>query len=183
MSPVIALREKLATAGLLLVLVVTLMVTRQQQAKDAHRSWGELPRPPEERELQRAFPVPPLALEQLQATEDFTAYAPLLEQDPFARIQTATPSTDAPEPVAAPMESQLHFRGRVVMGQRQVAVIEVESSHETLFVGVGQEVDGLKVIDIAEDRVVLSKPPDTQVTLQRAEATTSGGARGGRGPQ
>ena len=182
MSTVIALREKLVTAALLLVLVATLVATRQQQAQDAHRNVGALPRTPEERELERIFPVTPLSLEALQRTEDFTTYTPLLEHDPFVRIQTA-PSAQgaAPAPAETPVESQLLFRGRAVLGKRQVAVIEVESSHETLFVGIGQDVEGFKVIDIAEDRVVLSKSPDQQVTLRLADEATHEGARGGRG--
>lgn len=184
MSPVIALREKLLTAALLLVLVATLVVTRQQQATDAHRSVGALPRAPEERELERSFPVPPLSVEALQRTEDFTAYTPLLEHDPFVRIQTApSAGASAQEPAEQPVESQLLFRGRVILGQRQVAVIEVESSHETLFVGLGQDVEGFKVIDIAEERVVLSKSPGQQVTLHVAENAARQGARGGRGSQ
>ena len=180
----IALREKAATAGLLLVLVATLVVTRRQQVTDAHRSLGELPHAPEERELQRLFPVTPLALEDLQRTEEFTAYAPLLEHDPFARIQTAPAGPGGePAPAETPAESQLHFRGRVIMGSRQVAIIEVDALHETLFVGVGQEVEGCKVIDITEDRVVLSKPPDQQVTLGLVDAATPQGVRGGRGSQ
>lgn len=184
MKNVVALREKLVTAALLLVLVATLVVTRQQQAKDAHRNVGALPRPPEERELERSFPVPPLSLEALQRTEDFTAYTPLLEHDPFVRIQTA-PSEQgaAPAPLETPVASQLAFRGRVVLGTRQVAVIEVESSHETFFVGIGQDVEGFKVIDIAEERVVLSKSPEEQVTLRLAEEATRQGVRGGRGSQ
>ena len=118
----------------------------------------------------------------MQRTDEFTAYTPLLEHDPFARIQTAPAAPgDEPAPAEAPVQSQLHFRGRVIMGSRQVAIIEVEASHETLFVGVGQDVEGCKVIDIAEDRVVLSKPPDQQVTLRLADAAAPQGVRGGRG--
>ena len=166
MSSVIALREKLLTAGLIVVLLATVLVTRRQQLSDANRSVGVLPHPPAEQELQRAFPVAPLDVEALAATEEFAAYTPLVEQDPFVRIKTvASDSQPAQRPETAP--SALSFRGRVVLGGRQVAIIEVVASKETLFVGVGQEVEGFKVIDIDEERVVLSKSSDQQqVTLR-----------------
>lgn len=182
-SAVIALREKLLAAALLLVLVATLVVTRRQQTRDAHRNLDVLPRAPQARELARAFPVPALSMEALQAAEDFASYAPLLEHDPFVRVQTPATESAAPAPSEAPVESQLTFRGRVMLHQRQMAVIEVESSHETFFVGVGQEVEGFQVIDIAEERVVLSKPPDQQVTLRLADDATRQDPRGSRGPQ
>ena len=169
MISVIALREKLLSAALLVVLIATLVVTRRQQVEDAHRDLGVAPRPPAEQELQRAFPVEPLALESLQRTADMTAYAPLIEQDPFVRVKTATAGVSAPEEPPAPAAAELVFRGRVVLKGRQVAVVENATSHETLFVGVGQEIDGWKVIDIDEERVVLSKPPDQQLTLGLAD--------------
>ncbi len=170
---VIALREKLASAVLLVALLVTLIATRRQQVEDVHREFGVTPRPPTEAALRKAFPVEPLALEALQRTAEVGTYAPLIEQDPFVRVKIAATGDNAaqtaPTASAAAAPSELILRGRVMLRGRQAAVVEVVTSHETLFVGVGQEIDGWKVVDIDEERVVLSKPPDQQLTLRLAD--------------
>ena len=168
MTPIIALREKLLACLLTVVLLATLLVTQQQRAKDQYRNLGVLPRVPDARRLEQTFPVTPLALEVLQQTEDFGAYTPLIEQDPFVRVQTPN-SAASPAAAPSPAEATLRFRGRVVLGGRQMAVIESTDAHETFFVGVGQEIQGLKVVDITEERVIVSKTPDQQITLRLAD--------------
>ena len=59
------------------------------------------------------------------------------------------------EPVAAP-KPKFFFKGRIDLGKRQRAIVEDTTSHKTYFLEVGQEVAGFKVLDIAENRVVLS---------------------------
>jgi len=55
-----------------------------------------------------------------------------------------------------PQAPQFAFKGRVVLGTRQRAVVEETRTQKTYFLEVGQEVAGFKVLDIAENRVVLS---------------------------
>ena len=50
------------------------------------------------------------------------------------------------------------YKGRVNMGKRQRAIVEDTANHKTYFLEVGQEVAGFKLLDIAENRVVLSDP-------------------------
>ena len=48
------------------------------------------------------------------------------------------------------------YKGRINVGQRQRAIMEETESGKTYFLEVGQEVAGFKVLDIAENQVVLS---------------------------
>jgi hypothetical protein len=48
------------------------------------------------------------------------------------------------------------YKGQINVGKRQRAIVEESASHKTYFLEVGQEVAGFKVLDIAENRVVLS---------------------------
>ena len=48
------------------------------------------------------------------------------------------------------------FKGRVKLGQRVRAIVQETGSQKTYFLEVGQAVAGFKVLDIAENRVVLS---------------------------
>jgi hypothetical protein len=50
------------------------------------------------------------------------------------------------------------FKGRVKLGQRVRAIVQEIGSQKTYFLEVGQAVAGFKVLDIAENRVVLSDP-------------------------
>ena len=182
MNQIIAWREKLLALGLVVVLVATVLVTRSQHQRDRHRSLGALPAAPREAELERTFPFATVDPVALQRSEPFESLKPLVEQDPFARVQTAgaaAPSAAPPPPAA----SLYLYRGRILMGGKQLAIIESVASKDTVFVAVGQELDGLKVVDIAEERVVLSKPPDQQVILRPAEAAARQENRGARGSQ
>ena len=57
-------------------------------------------------------------------------------------------------PVQAP--PQFIYKGRILLGSRQRAVMEEVASRKTHFLEVGQEVAGFKVLDIAENQVILS---------------------------
>lgn len=63
------------------------------------------------------------------------------------------PEGQAVSPAAQPRFS---YKGRIQLGARQRAILEDTTSHKTYFLEVGQEVTGFKVLDIAENRVVLS---------------------------
>ena len=57
-----------------------------------------------------------------------------------------------------PARPQLVFKGRINMGSRQRAIVEDAAAKKTYFLEVGQEVAGLKVLDITETQVLLSDP-------------------------
>jgi len=56
----------------------------------------------------------------------------------------------------APKGPQFAYKGRLTLGRRQRAIVEDLHGGKTHFLEVGQEVAGFKVLDIAENRVVLS---------------------------
>ena len=55
-----------------------------------------------------------------------------------------------------PPQPAFTYKGRVHLGQRQRAIVEETTTRKTYFLEVGQEVAGFKVLDIAENQVVLS---------------------------
>ncbi len=55
-----------------------------------------------------------------------------------------------------PPKAKFLFKGRINLGKRQRAIVEEAVTHKTYFLEVGQEVAGFKVLDIAENQVVLS---------------------------
>ena len=61
-------------------------------------------------------------------------------------------------PTPAPPKPQFVFKGQINLGQRKRAILEDLNAHKTYFLEVGQEVAGFKVLDIGENRVVLSDP-------------------------
>lgn len=63
----------------------------------------------------------------------------------------------ATEP-AEPKEPIFIYKGNVKLGSRLRAIVEDVGIGKTYFLEVGQEVAGYKVLDIAENRVVLSHP-------------------------
>jgi hypothetical protein len=58
----------------------------------------------------------------------------------------------------APPRPQFAFKGQINLGQRKRAIMEDAAAQKTYFLEVGQEVAGFKVLDIGENRVVLSDP-------------------------
>ncbi len=58
--------------------------------------------------------------------------------------------------VALPPASKFVYKGQIKLGARVRAIVEDLSAKKTFFLEVGQEVAGCKVLDIAENRVLLS---------------------------
>ena len=85
----------------------------------------------------------------------------VVQANPFSAERRAAKLTlsddkSAPPPPAAPPKPQFIFKGRVVMGALQRAIVEDTTTKKTYFLQVGQEVAGFKVLDIQESRVILS---------------------------
>ena len=60
--------------------------------------------------------------------------------------------------VTEPPPPQFLYKGHINVGTRQRAIVEERVLRKTYFLETGQEIAGLKVLDISEDRVVLSNP-------------------------
>ena len=73
-------------------------------------------------------------------------------------VPSATDGGDTEDGGSAtkPAKPVFTYKGRINLGQRQRAIVEETASGKTYFLEVGQEVAGFKVLDIAENRVVLS---------------------------
>ena len=57
---------------------------------------------------------------------------------------------------AQPPPPKFVYKGHINLGQHPRAIVEDTVNHKTYFLEVGQEVTGFKVLDITENRVVLS---------------------------
>ena len=88
----------------------------------------------------------------------------IISANPFSPVRRiATPSGESrpgegPAELTAPPKPQFAYKGLIKLGNRQRAILEETTTHKTHFLEVGQEVAGFKVLDIAENRVVLSDP-------------------------
>ena len=151
-SPRASLIFALVAAGLLLTVggwrqalgpstPVTIAVEGWQQAQQTYPLPGSAAEPPE---LSQEMVD---AVRQANPFSDRRAQAPALD----ASSASGTLASQAPPP-------QFLYKGRVALGQRQRAILEETTSRKTYFLEVGQAVAGFKVLDIAENRVVLSDP-------------------------
>ena len=114
---------------------------------------------------------------------------PHLAPEVVTRVLAANPFSEARRPVAAPatnietapqtLAPQFLYKGRINLGQRQRAIMEETVSHKTYFLEVGQEVAGFKVLDIAENRVVLSDTKSQKELVVSLSSTAAGPAKAG----
>ncbi len=85
----------------------------------------------------------------------------VVQANPFSSERRAaklslSDDQSAPPPPVVPPKPQFIFKGRVIMGAVQRAIVEDNTIKKTYFLQVGQEVAGFKVLDIQETRVILS---------------------------
>ncbi len=73
-----------------------------------------------------------------------------------AAAQARTTGAAAGPSAGLPPAPQFVYKGRINMGTRTRAILEDAAVKKTYFLEVGQEVTGFKVLDIEENRVVLS---------------------------
>jgi hypothetical protein len=100
--------------------------------------------------------LPPATVE---AVISSNLFAPHRFAEPVGASGTATGAGDGG---FMPQTPQFIYKGRVQLGNRQRAVMEDSAAKKTYFLEVGQEVAGFKVLDIAENQVVLSDPQSHQ---------------------
>jgi hypothetical protein len=90
---------------------------------------------------------------------------PFSPQRRTAPPQTTSGAAGTSGAAAAKPATQLVYKGRVSLGATQRAIVEDVTTKKTYFLQVGQEVAGYKVLDMAENEVVLSDVK-THETLQ-----------------
>ena len=111
--------------------------------------------------VQEQYPMPSEPEEAQKVSPE--AFEAIMAANPFSSDRRLKPPTDAPSeggpsaPGAVPAP-QFVYKGLIKFGNRQRAILEDATTHKTHFLEVGQEVAGFKVLDIVENRVVLSDP-------------------------
>jgi len=108
----------------------------------------------------------------LQSIVRANPFSPMRRQAPPEEHASNQPAAPPPPPPA-----QFVFKGRVSMGTTQRAVLEDLTTHKTYFLQVGQEVAGFKVLDIEENRVLLSdlhKQEELTIALTQSSTQRAG---------
>ena len=115
----------------------------------------------------------------------------VLNANPFSAdrrpVQAAveTKPGGAEATVIEPPTPQFVYKGRINLGTRQRAIVEDTANHKTYFLEVGQEVAGFKVLDMVENRVVLSNLKTNEevvVSLASTAQPATGVPAGSGGP-
>lgn len=144
------------TAGLVVVTAATWWwrssVFHTKRAPPAAAPWTH---------VREQYPLPPEPGEDEKLSAE--VFDAILTANPFspdrrAKPPSGTSSGDASAPAVTPPAPAFVYKGLVKLGNRQRAIVEDVTSRKTHFLEVGQEVAGFKVLDIAENRVVLSDP-------------------------
>lgn len=119
-------------------------------------------------QVRERFPIPAPLSPPNEASAEVLAtvlranpFSPARRQAPQVTTASSTGSTTPAKPAAA----QFIYKGRVLLGTTQRAIVEDVSTKKTYFLQVGQDVAGLKVLDISETQVVLSDPQTSKETV------------------
>jgi len=94
-------------------------------------------------------------------------YEALLERSPFFRVRHEPLVVVEPLPVKAEKkELILKYKGRVVMGEKVMVVIEDQGTGKSHFVEVGDKVGDFEVLRISEKEVALQKKGGEEIVLK-----------------
>lgn len=143
-------------------------IVRTRPADAQHERWDR---------LKEEYPIPAPGVEMPQLSEE--TVETVVRANPFSPKRHLPPPTTpgggsgtALEPIE-PAKPQFVYKGRINLGTRQRAIVEDTSGHKTYFLEVGQAVAGFKVLDIAENRVVLSDPQTKEEVVVSLATPTS----------
>ncbi|MBI3320168.1 MAG: hypothetical protein HYZ89_06240 [Candidatus Omnitrophica bacterium] len=110
--------------------------------------------------IQKEFPIPDSFKEASEVSESLLQA--VLHANPFSMERQPPPPTTIGDQAAAtpppPPPPQFVYKGRVLMGAKQRAIIQETQSKKTYFLQVGQEIVGFTVREISESQVVLFDP-------------------------
>ena len=129
--------------------------------------------------IQQEFPMPESFKETSEVSE--ALLQAVLHANPFsmARQPAAPTSAVVDQAVVTPPQPpppQFVYKGRVLVGAKQRAIIQETQSKKTYFLQVGQEVVGFAVRDISETQVVLfdsSANKEVVITLSSKTSSSS----------
>ena len=125
------------------------------------------------------YPLPAEAVPEIAGLAAGAADA-AAQANPFSPLRRSTPVTSGGgesgtgSGTGSAGHPQFIYKGRILLGSRQRAIVEETTSRKTHFLEVGQEVAGLKVLDIAETQVLLSDTrTGSEVVLALKKPATS----------
>ena len=127
-------------------------------------------------QIEQRYPVPPSVEEAPEVPDELlqgiTKSNPFSPERRRANEPPETATETKTEPAAIP--PKFVYKGHVVMGAKQRAIVEDVNTKKTYFLQVGQEVAGSKVLDITDQRVLLSDPQSSEpITLTLTPKSTS----------
>lgn len=130
--------------------------------------------------VQNEFPLPEPLKETSEVSEPLLQA--VLHANPFSRErQPVVPAPTVGDQAAltppTPPPPQFVYKGRVLMGTMQRAIIQETQSKKTYFLQVGQEVAGFTVREISESQVVLFDPSASQEVVLPISSKASSSAR------
>jgi len=119
---------------------------------------------------QKPADVAPVSLKAAEAVVESNPFSPQRRQVPPKTDETGHTGPAGAAQVLAP---KFIYKGGINLGKRQRAIVEDTNNHKTYFLEVGQEVAGFKVLDIAENQVVLSDLHSNEKLIVSLSATPS----------
>lgn len=127
--------------------------------------------------LKEDYPIPEEGGARAQLSVD--VFDGTIKANPFSserRLKPPPPDTGATGEggaVLSPPVPKFVYKGQIKLGARQRAIVEDLTAKKTFFLEVGQEVAGCKVLDIAENRVLLSDLKTNEQIVVSLTSTTS----------
>ena len=144
-------------------------VFQSQQARLPSERWEQ---------VQQSYPLAQ-ETQEIRASSSKIAET-VLQANPFSPKRREVPppvdsggASGSHGEAAAPPPPKFIYKGHIHLGNRQRAIVEDVNNHKTHFLEVGQEVVGFKVLDISENRVVLSDLQTNEEVVLSLTATPS----------
>ena len=110
--------------------------------------------------------------DKIMAIDTIDGYSTLLERSPFFRIKKEGESTQNLEPIVIkeePKEPLLKYKGRVIIGDRLMVIIEDRGTGKSSFVEEGDMVAGFLVLRIDDTGVTLRKKSGEEIVLKASK--------------
>lgn len=132
---------------------------------------------------QTAVPRSPVTSNTLEAVVLANPFSSKRRAAPVPSDSSEIPADAAPGTPDAKPQPTFVYKGRIALGDRSRAIVEDRTTQKTYFVEVGQEVAGFKVLDMTENRVVLSDLQTRQEVVVSLTSSSPPAPRKGLGGQ
>lgn len=111
-------------------------------------------------------------IDRVQNLVAFSHYERMLKRSPFFKVQPKQARAARAKAPLVPVEEQTPqfvYKGKIVVGNRLVVIIEQTRSGETLMASKGERIDGYILLDITDTEVILSKKGEENIVLKTTE--------------